>query len=38
MKNPIETFEAQIDQYRKYYQNTARPLESLNDRPLVASQ
>jgi carbonic anhydrase len=30
--------EAQINQYRKYYQNTTRPLQPLNDRPLVESQ
>lgn len=35
MKNPIEMSEAQIEQYRKYYHNTARPLQPLNDRPLV---
>jgi carbonic anhydrase len=38
MKNPIEMSEAQINQYRKYYQNTTRPLQPLNDRPLVESQ
>lgn len=38
MKTPIEMSEAQIDQYRKYYHNTARPLQPLNDRPLVESQ
>ena len=38
MKNPIEMSEAQIDQYRKYYHNTARPLQPLNDRPLVESE
>jgi carbonic anhydrase len=38
MKNPIEMSKAQIDQYRKYYQDTARPLQSLNNRPLVESQ
>lgn len=38
MKNPIEMSEAQINQYRKYYHNTARPLQPLNDRPLVESQ
>jgi carbonic anhydrase len=38
MKNPIEMSEAQIDQYRKYYHNTARPLQPLNNRPLVESQ
>jgi carbonic anhydrase len=30
--------EAQINQYRQYYQNTARPLQPLSDRPLVESQ
>jgi carbonic anhydrase len=38
MKNPIEMSEAQIDQYRKYYHDTARPLQALNDRPVVESQ
>jgi carbonic anhydrase len=38
MKEPIEMSEAQIDQYRKYYRNTARPLQPLNNRPLVESQ
>jgi carbonic anhydrase len=38
MKNAIEMSEAQINQYRKYYQNTTRPLQPLNDRPLVESQ
>jgi len=38
MKNSIEMSQAQIDQYRKYYHNTARPLQPLNERPLVESQ
>lgn len=38
MKNPIEMSEAQINQYRKYYHDTARPLQPLNNRPLVDSQ
>jgi carbonic anhydrase len=38
MKNPIEMSQAQIDQYRKYYHDTARPLQPLNDRPLVESE
>jgi carbonic anhydrase len=38
MKNPIEMSEAQIDQYRKYYHDTARPLQALNDRPVIESQ
>jgi len=38
MKNPIEMSKEQIDQYRKYYHGTARPLQPLNNRPLVESQ
>lgn len=38
MKNSIEMSEDQIDQYRKYYHNTARPLQPLNNRPLVESE
>lgn len=38
MKTPIEMSEAQIEQYRKYYHNTARPPQPLNDRPLVESE
>ncbi len=38
MKNPIEMSEAQINQYRTYYHNTARPLQPLNNRPLVESE
>jgi carbonic anhydrase len=38
MKRPIEMSEAQINQYRTYYRNTARPLQPLNNRPLVESQ
>jgi carbonic anhydrase len=38
MKSPIEMSEDQIDQYRKYYHDTARPLQPLNNRPLVESQ
>jgi carbonic anhydrase len=38
MKNPIEMSEEQIDQYRKYYHGTARPLQPLNNRPLVETQ
>jgi carbonic anhydrase len=38
MKNPIEMSEAQIDQYRKYYHNTPRPLQSLNNRLVVESR
>lgn len=38
MKNPIEMSAAQIAQYKKYYHNTARPLQPLNDRPVVESK
>jgi carbonic anhydrase len=38
MKNPIELSEAQIAEYEKHYRNTARPLQSLNGRPVAASQ
>jgi carbonic anhydrase len=38
MKNPIEMSEAQIAQYRKYYQSTARPLQPLRDRPVLESK
>lgn len=38
MKDPIEFSEAQIAQYMKYYHDTARPLQPLNDRPVAESQ
>lgn len=38
LKTPIEMSAAQIAQYKKYYHNTARPLQPLNDRPVVESQ
>ncbi|HEV2992498.1 MAG TPA: carbonic anhydrase family protein [Candidatus Angelobacter sp.] len=38
MKHPIEMSQAQINQYRKYYHDTARPLQPLNSRPLVESK
>jgi carbonic anhydrase len=38
MKNPIEMSEAQMAQYRKYYHNTARPLQPQNDRPVSESK
>jgi len=38
MKHPIEMSKAQIAKYRKYYHDTARPLQPLNNRPLVESQ
>ena len=34
MQNPIEISEAQIEEYTKHYNNTARPLQPLNDRPV----
>jgi carbonic anhydrase len=37
MKNPIEMSAAQIAQYKKYYHNTARPLQPVNERPVVES-
>jgi len=38
LKNPIEMSEAQIAEYKKYYHNTARPLQPLNDRPIFESK
>jgi carbonic anhydrase len=38
MKNGIEMSKAQIAQYRKYYHNTARPLQPLKDRPVLESK
>lgn len=38
LKNPIEMSEAQIAQYKKYYHDTARPLQPLNDRPIFESK
>jgi len=38
MKNPIELSEGQIQEYRKRYHNTARPLQPLNGRPVVENQ
>jgi carbonic anhydrase len=29
---------AQITRYRKYYHNTARPLQALNNRPVAESR
>jgi len=34
MQNPIEMSEAQIAQYTKRYNNTARPLQPMNNRPV----
>ena len=38
MKHPIEMSKAQIAKYKKYYHDTARPLQPLNNRPLVESR
>jgi carbonic anhydrase len=38
MKNPIEMSEAQIAEYKKYYHDSARPLQPLNNRPVVESE
>jgi carbonic anhydrase len=38
MKNPIEMSQTQIDQYKKYYHDTARPLQPLNDRPIFETK
>jgi carbonic anhydrase len=38
MKTPIELSEAQIAEYAKHYNNTARPLQPLNGRPVVEDQ
>lgn len=35
MKNPIEMSEAQIEEYKKHYHNTARPLQPVNGRPIA---
>jgi carbonic anhydrase len=38
MQNSIEMSEAQIAEYMKHYNNTARPLQPLNDRPVSERQ
>lgn len=38
LKNPIEMSAAQIAQYKKYYHNTARPLQPVGERPVVESK
>jgi carbonic anhydrase len=38
LKNPIEMSEAQIAQYKKYYHDTARPLQPLNGRPVTETK
>lgn len=38
LKNPIEMSQAQIAQYKKYYHDTARPLQPVNGRPVFESQ
>lgn len=35
MKNPIEMSAEQIDQYKKHYHDTARPLQPANNRPVA---
>ncbi len=35
LKKPIEMSQAQIDEYKKYYHDTARPLQPLNNRPVA---
>lgn len=37
LKHPIEMSEAQIAKYKAYYHDTARPLQPLNNRPVVES-
>lgn len=34
LKNPIELSQAQIDEYKTHYHNTARPLQPRNGRPI----
>jgi carbonic anhydrase len=34
MQEPIEMSESQIVEYTKHYNNTARPLQPLRDRPV----
>ena len=38
MKNPIEFSQEQIDEYAKYYRDTARPLQPANGRQIAESQ
>jgi carbonic anhydrase len=38
MKSPIEMSNAQIAEYKKHYHNTARPLQPVNNRPVVESR
>lgn len=35
LKNPIEMSETQIAEYKKYYHDTARPLQPANNRPIA---
>lgn len=37
LKNPIEMSASQIAQYRRYYHDTARPLQPLGQRPVLQS-
>lgn len=36
MRNPIEMSQQQIEEYARRYHNTARPLQPLNGRPVIA--
>jgi carbonic anhydrase len=38
MKKPIEMSEAQIAQYKKYYHDTARPLQPVHERPVTETK
>ncbi|HEY6337075.1 MAG TPA: carbonic anhydrase family protein [Candidatus Sulfotelmatobacter sp.] len=38
LKDPIEMSQEQIDEYKKHYHNTARPLQSLGERPVSESR
>ena len=38
MKSPIEMSQAQIEEYKKYYHDTARPLQAAHDRPVLESK
>lgn len=38
LKTPIEMSEAQIDEFKKHYQDTARPLQPLNERPVTETK
>jgi carbonic anhydrase len=38
LKSSIEMSEAQIAQYKRYYHDTARPIQPLNDRPVTETK